>query len=160
MAEFVRKVRHFSLGLRDLGFGKGDKLIILSENRPEWTMTDFAAICQGGITVPVYTTLVAEQVKYIIDDSDATIVVVSDAEQGAKVEAIRPTLAKVKHFITFAPQAPAGVHDLRRGLRPGREARRGRSRTVRKDRPVGQARRRSPRSSTPRGRRAFPRVSS
>jgi long-chain acyl-CoA synthetase len=108
MAEFVRKIRHFSLGLRDLGFGKGEKLIILSENRPEWTMADFAAICQGGITVPVYATLVAEQSRYIIDDSDATIVVASDAEQGAKVEAVRATLAKVKHFITFAPQAPAG----------------------------------------------------
>jgi len=108
MAEFARTIRHFSLGIRDLGFGKGDKLIILSENRPEWTMTDFGAICQGGITVPVYATLVPEQIRYIIDDSDAAVVVSSDAEQGAKIDAVRPALSKVKHFITFAPQAPAG----------------------------------------------------
>jgi len=108
MAEFIGKIRRFSLGLRDLGFGAGQKLIILSENRPEWTMTDFAAICQGGITVPVYATLVPEQVRYIIDDSDATVVVVSDAEQWAKIDAVRASLTKVKHFITFAPQAPPG----------------------------------------------------
>jgi long-chain acyl-CoA synthetase len=108
MADFVRRIRHFSLGLRDLGFAAGQKLIILSENRPEWTMSDFAALCQGGISVPVYATLVPEQVRYLIDDSDATVVVFSDAEQGAKVEAVRSSLIKVKHFITFASQAPAG----------------------------------------------------
>jgi long-chain acyl-CoA synthetase len=108
MAEFFLTIRQFSLGLRDLGFAKGEKMIILSENRPEWTMADFASICQGGITVPVYATLVAEQARYIIDDSDATVLIASDAEQGAKVEAVRPTLSKVKHFITFASQAPAG----------------------------------------------------
>jgi len=108
MAEFARKIRHFGLGLRDLGFGKGEKLIILSENRPEWTMTDLAAISQGGITVPVYATLVAEQSRYIIDDSDATVVVASDAEQGAKIDAVRPALTKVRTFITFAPKPPAG----------------------------------------------------
>ena len=108
MAEFFRTIRHFSLGLRELGFAKGDKLIILSENRPEWTMTDLAAICQGGVTVPIYATLVPEQVRYIIDDSDAAVVVASDAEQGAKIEAVRSGLSKVKHFITFAPKAPAG----------------------------------------------------
>jgi long-chain acyl-CoA synthetase len=108
MSDFFRTIRRFSLGLRDLGFGRGEKMIILSENRPEWTMADFAAICQGGITVPVYATLVAEQARYIIDDSDATVIVASDAEQGAKVEAVRATLSKVKQFITLAPQAPSG----------------------------------------------------
>jgi long-chain acyl-CoA synthetase len=108
MAEFAMKIRRFSLGIRDLGFAKGDKLIILSENRPEWTMADFAAICQGGITVPVYATLVPEQVRYIIDDSDAAIVVFSDIEQWGKIEAVRSSLTKVKHLVSFAPQAPPG----------------------------------------------------
>ncbi len=47
-------------------------------------MADFAALCRGALTVPIYTTLVPEQVRYIIDDSDATIVVVSGAEQWTK----------------------------------------------------------------------------
>jgi long-chain acyl-CoA synthetase len=106
--EFGRKIRHFSLGLRDLGMAKGDKLIILSENRPEWTMTDFACLCQGGITVPVYTTLVPEQVKYIINDSDARFVVFSNTEQWSKLAVVRAELPQVKHFITFADKAPDG----------------------------------------------------
>lgn len=69
--EFANRVKYFSLGLKELGQGAGDKLIILSENRPEWVISDIANLCLGGITVPIYTTLVPEQIKYIIDDSDA-----------------------------------------------------------------------------------------
>ena len=106
--EFGAKVRHLSLGLKDLGLAKGDKLIILSENRPEWTMTDFACLCLGGITVPVYTTLVPEQVKYIIGDCDAKFVVFSNEELWAKIEAVKKDLPQVRHFISFAASAPAG----------------------------------------------------
>jgi len=110
--EFGRKIRHFSLGLRDLGMAKGDKLIILSENRPEWTMTDFACLCQGGITVPVYTTLVPEQVKYIINDCDARFVVFSNTELWSKIAVVKAGLPQVKHFITFADKAPEGCLTL------------------------------------------------
>ena len=105
--EFGTRVRHFALGVKDLGFAKGDKLIILSENRPEWTIADFASVCQGGVTVPIYTTLMPEQVKYIINDSDAKVVVVSNEEQWAKVAAVKADLATVKHFVTLLPKAPA-----------------------------------------------------
>ncbi|MBM3295824.1 MAG: long-chain fatty acid--CoA ligase [Candidatus Aminicenantes bacterium] len=105
--EFGLRVRRFALGLKDLGFAKGDKLIILSENRPEWTIADFASVCQGGVTVPIYTTLMPEQIKYIINDSDAQIVVVSNEEMWAKVAAVRADLGTVKHFITLLPKAPA-----------------------------------------------------
>jgi len=106
-AEFESAVREFALGLMDLGHRRGGKLIILSENRPEWTITDFSNLCLGGVTVPIYTTLVAEQVKYIIDDSDAEIVVVSNLFQYQKIASIRAGLPKVKHVIVFQPQAPA-----------------------------------------------------
>ena len=46
--EFGDRVRHLSLGLRELGLKPGDKLIILSENRPEWVIADFAALCRGA----------------------------------------------------------------------------------------------------------------
>ncbi len=108
-AEFGDSVKHLALGLRDLGFGAGQKLCILSENRPDWTTTDFATLSCGGLTVPIYTTLVSEQVRYIIDDSDATVVVVSNADQWRKIEPLRAGLAKVRHYITFADEAPAGV---------------------------------------------------
>ncbi|MBM3296127.1 MAG: long-chain fatty acid--CoA ligase [Candidatus Aminicenantes bacterium] len=107
--EFGERVRHFSLGLKTLGFAPGDKFVILCENRPEWVMADLAAVCAGGITVPIYTTLVPEQVKYIIDDSDAKCVLVSNIDQWRKVDAVKSQLGKVKHFIILDGPAPSGV---------------------------------------------------
>lgn len=110
--EFGNRVKNFALGLKDLGVEPGDKLIILSENCPNWVMTDLANLCIGGITVPIYTSLVPEQIKYIIDNSDAGVVVCSDHELWKKVEAIKNELIKVKHFILLQPEAPEGVLTL------------------------------------------------
>jgi long-chain acyl-CoA synthetase len=121
-AAFGEGVKHLALGLRALGFGGGQKLCLLSENRPEWTMTDFATLSAGGLTVPIYTTLVSEQIRYIVEDSDAAIVVVSNAEQWKKIEPLKPVLGKVRHYITFAAEAPAGVLTLEEVLAKGRAA--------------------------------------
>jgi len=119
--DFESMVKSLSLGLKELGFQPGDKLIILSENRPEWVMTDLAVQCAGGISVPVYTSLVPEQVGYIIDDSDAAFVVVSNAEQWAKVKAIKSQIKKVRRFITFAPETPEDVFGLADVMHKGQE---------------------------------------
>jgi long-chain acyl-CoA synthetase len=87
--EFGRRVKLLCLGLKDLGLEKGDKVVILSENRPEWVMTDHANLCLGAITVSIYTSLVPEQIKYIIDDSDAKAVFVSCEDLWKKVEAVK-----------------------------------------------------------------------
>ena len=107
--EFANRVKYFSLGLKDLGCEAGDKLIILSANRPEWVIVDIANLCLGGITVPIYPTLVPEQVKYIINDSDAKVVVCSNQELWQKVESAKAELTKVRHYITFLSEAPEGV---------------------------------------------------
>jgi long-chain acyl-CoA synthetase len=120
--EFGEGIKHLSLGLMALGFEAGQKLCLLSENRPEWTMTDLATLCAGGLTVPIYTTLVPEQIRYIIDDSDATVAVVSNADHWKKIEPLRPGLTKVKHYITFADEAPAGVLTLKEVMEKGRAA--------------------------------------
>jgi long-chain acyl-CoA synthetase len=110
--EFARRVRHLSLGLADLGLGAGDKLVIFSENRPEWTITDFAVLCAGAVTVPIYTSLMPEQVKYIINDSDAKIVVCSNRTLWLKVEAVRHELPSVHHFVLIEEAGPQGVVSL------------------------------------------------
>ncbi len=110
--EFARRVKHLSLGLADLGLGAGDKLVIFSENRPEWTITDFAVLCAGAVTVPIYTSLMPEQVKYIINDSDAKIVVCSNRTLWLKVEAIRHELPNVHHFVLIEEAGPQGVVSL------------------------------------------------
>ncbi len=110
--EVARRVRHLSLGLADLGLGPGDKLVILSENRPEWTMTDFAVLCAGAVTVPIYTSLMPEQIKYIINDSDAKIVVCSNRDLWLKVEAVKHDLRSVHHFVLIDEQGPEGTLSL------------------------------------------------
>jgi len=106
--EFGETVINFSLGLKTLGLNAGDKLIILSENRPEWTMTDVATLCLGGISVPIYTSLSPEQVKYIVNDSDAKVVVSSNEELWDKIRAVKGELPLVSQFITFLDYAPEG----------------------------------------------------
>jgi len=94
-SDFEAGVKELSLGLQSLGLEKGDKLVIFSDNSPFWVMTDLANLCLGGITVPIYTSLMPEQVKYIIDNSDAKIVVCAGSELWAKVAAVRHQLDKV-----------------------------------------------------------------
>jgi len=120
-AAFSQPVRHFSLGLKALGFGPGDKFVILCENRPEWVMSDLAALCAGGITVPIYTTLVPEQMRYIIDDCDAKVVLVSNAEQWKKIEAVKAQLSKVQYFLLLEGPPPAGVKSVAEVMERGRQ---------------------------------------
>jgi len=110
--EFARRVRHLSLGLADFGLTPGEKLVILSENRPEWTITDFAVLCAGGITVPIYTSLMPEQIKFIINDADARIVVVSNRDLWLKVDAVRAELRSVHHFVLIDEEGPQGMMTL------------------------------------------------
>jgi len=111
-AEFETRVRELSLGFRELGLRPGDKAVILAENRPEWVMTDLAILCAGGVSVPIYTSLLPKQVKYIINDSDAVIVVCSNRELWLKVEAVRGDLPGVRHFVMIDDEEPTGILTL------------------------------------------------
>ena len=111
-AEFETRVRELSLGFRELGLRPGDKAVILSENRPEWVMTDLAVLCAGGVTVPIYTSLLPEQIKYIVNDSEARIVVCSNRDLWLKVEAVRGGLPGVRHFVMIDEEEPAGLLTL------------------------------------------------
>ena len=109
-AELVRRVMRFALALRRLGVKRGDRIAILSENCPEWAITDYACLSIGVTDVPVYPTLPANQVKYILGDSGAVAIAVSSPQQLAKVQEIRGQLPALKHVIAFHPDATgAGV---------------------------------------------------
>ncbi|MGB9764264.1 MAG: AMP-dependent synthetase/ligase [Candidatus Saccharicenans sp.] len=110
--DFARRVRNISSGLKSLSLKKGDKLIILSENRPEWVMVDLAAICQGAITVPIYTSLTPEQIKYIVNDSEARFLVCSNLELWEKIDRIKNELPLVEKYIMMESQPAAGVLSL------------------------------------------------
>jgi long-chain acyl-CoA synthetase len=108
-AEFETTVRRLSLGFQAIGLKPGDRVALLSENRPEWVMADFATLTAGGVTVPIYTSLLSDQIRYIIDDAGATIVVCSDRDLLRKVVAVRSALPSVKHIVLIEGEAPAGT---------------------------------------------------
>jgi len=99
--ELARRVRHASLGLRELGVQPGDRVAIMSPNRPEWAIADFACLTARCADVPVYPTLPAKQAAYVIRDSGAVAVFVADAEQYAKVAETRADIPALRHVILF-----------------------------------------------------------
>jgi long-chain acyl-CoA synthetase len=106
---FGQTIRHFSLGMISLGLKPGDRVIILAESSPWWVMTELAGACAGATTVPVHSVLTPEQIKYIVNNSEAGIVVFSNPEMWEKLKSVRPDLPAVEHFITFAAEGWEGV---------------------------------------------------
>jgi long-chain acyl-CoA synthetase len=118
--EVLDRVQNTALGLRSLGIGPGDKVVILSENRPEWTMTDFAVQCLGAVVVPIYPTLMPDQIRYIVNDSDAKVIFASDRLLWPRVAAVRGELAKVAHYVVFDPEGIDGAMPLAELIDRGR----------------------------------------
>lgn len=83
--ELGQKVRLVAQGLASKGIEKGDKVAILSENRPEWAACDFGIQSAGAIVVPVYPTLIGKQIEYILRNSDSKILIASNSEQVGKI---------------------------------------------------------------------------
>src|SRR6188472_3194226 len=98
-AEVGEIVRSLSLGLIELGIEPQDKVAILANTRPEWTYLDFAALSAGAIVVPIYQTNSAEECRYVLENSDAKVVVVEDDEQMEKIRAVRGDLPLLEHVI-------------------------------------------------------------
>ncbi len=94
--QFYRDVAGMARALSKWGLLKGDRLAILSENRLEWAVTDFAAFLLGLVVVPIYSTLTAQQTAYILCDSGARVVVVSTEKQLEKVLSIKNQTAVEK----------------------------------------------------------------
>jgi long-chain acyl-CoA synthetase len=105
----VTRVRHVGLGLRALGIERGARVGILSENRPEWAIADYACLTTGLVDVPVYPTLPAEQIAYILNDAGVVALFVSTDVQAAKVAEVRPRLPALRHVIGFGERPWPGV---------------------------------------------------
>lgn len=99
--EMRNTVELIAMGLKSLGNKKGAHIAILSENKPEWIMTDYACAHFGYVSVPVYPTLLPDQIAYILNDSEATIIFVSNQTQAEKILGIRERLPHLKTMILF-----------------------------------------------------------
>ncbi len=100
-SEFGERTKGLALGLALLGVDRQDRVAILSENRPEWPMTDFATLSLGAMTVPIYTTYLAPQVEYILRDSLAKVVIVSNAIELQKVLDVRDRCPELRSVVVL-----------------------------------------------------------
>ncbi|MFI5239337.1 MAG: AMP-binding protein, partial [Gemmatimonadales bacterium] len=97
----LERVRHVSYALRRIGIVPGDRVAIISENRPEWAIADYACLTSGLTDVSVYPTLPASQIEYIMKDSGAIAAFVSTADQARKLASIRSKLPTLKYVVSF-----------------------------------------------------------
>lgn len=94
-------VYHAAKAFEEFGLKKGDKAAIISETRFEWVITDFACILNGIITVPIYTTMTPQQVKFILEHSEAKLCFASTKLLAEKVSDVFKELPELKHIISF-----------------------------------------------------------
>ena len=102
--EFIRRVRHIALGLSDLGIRSQERVALISENRPEWSIVDLAILSIGAIVVPLYTTQSVEQIEFILRDSGARALMISG---GRILKHAREGFAGIdhlEHVIVFDPE--------------------------------------------------------
>ncbi len=101
--EYGEVVRHFAMGLLSLGVKRGERVAILGSTREEWDLADRATLAIGGIGVGVYHSNPPEQVRYIVDHSEARILVVENEDQWKKIEEIRAEIPRVEKFVIMDP---------------------------------------------------------
>ena len=123
-SDLAERIQDLSLGLLELGIVPGDRVAILSENRPEWAIADYACLAACCTDVPIYPTLPARQVEHNLADSGSVAVFVSNQHQLEKVLAVRSRLAALRHIIAFEQGAVRpGVLSLDQVCAMGRSAR-------------------------------------
>jgi long-chain acyl-CoA synthetase len=122
--ELQEDVRAGALAIEASGVRRGDRVAIITENRPEWPVADFACLCSGVIDVPIYATLPSDQIAYIMRDCGARMIFVSTAEQLAKIEEIRNQLPALEKVVVFddVPVDGQRALTLKQFLEIGRKA--------------------------------------
>jgi long-chain acyl-CoA synthetase len=101
-SELREKVELFAHGLAALGVKRGDRVAIVSENRPEWVISDQAIVALGAVDVPVYTTMTAKQNEYIFNDAGVQFAIVSNQFQLNKVMRVFDDVKSLKKVIVMA----------------------------------------------------------
>jgi long-chain acyl-CoA synthetase len=94
-------VTALSLGLQDLGISDGDSVSIIARTRPEWTISDIAALALGAVTCPVYPQSEPGQAAFVINNVKAKAIFVENAQQAAKIDSIRSECPTLEHVISF-----------------------------------------------------------
>ena len=99
--EMIQRAENIALGLYALGLRKGDRVVILAANSPEWTLSDAGCQFAGVIDVPIYTTLTSDTVRYIVDDCAARVIFIQDAETYRRVLPSVADCDSLDRFVLF-----------------------------------------------------------
>jgi long-chain acyl-CoA synthetase len=106
---FFRRTAALARALDDLGVDRGERVLLLSDNRPEWHICDLAVLDIGAVDVPVYGTLTSEQIAYQVSDSGAVAAIADSPEQMAKLVEIRDQCPQLQHLIQLDGDTDDGV---------------------------------------------------
>jgi long-chain acyl-CoA synthetase len=106
--DYYEHVKNFAMGLHDLGFKREDKLAIIGDNRPEWVWAELAAQSLGGIPLGIYQDSMLNEVIYIINHSESTIIVAEDQEQCDKILSLKQ---KIPNVLNLVYTDPKGMRD-------------------------------------------------
>ncbi|MFZ0390663.1 MAG: long-chain fatty acid--CoA ligase [Calditrichia bacterium] len=98
-AEIYEITRQMAAALSKMGVKKGDRVLLLSENRIEWTISDYAILSLGAVTVPLYPTLLPSHIEFIVNNSGGKLMLVSNLQQLRKISSIRKKLKNLKNII-------------------------------------------------------------
>jgi long-chain acyl-CoA synthetase len=118
--EFERRVEACASGLLVHGVQPGDRIALLSENRVEWALVDIACLEIGAVVVPIYPTLLAEQIEYLLNDSGSVAVFCSTPDQVEKIRSIREKAPSVREVISFEAATSPDTQSLDKLLELGR----------------------------------------
>ncbi len=110
----------FASGLLEMGYSKGEKIMTVTNNRPQWNFADMGMSMAGVVHVPVYTSLNAEEYGYIMEHSDASMVIVSDQKLYDLIYPVSRKIKQVRHFYTF--EQIQGVSHWEEILEAGKKA--------------------------------------
>ncbi len=103
--DFCGRIRDAAMGLARLGISRGDRVALLSENRPEWAAADYAILATGASVVPIYPTLLPEQIEHLLRDSGAAAIIVSNTTHLEAVRSLRGRLASLRWCVVMDPPA-------------------------------------------------------
>ena len=103
--EVIERIKRIATGLASLGVKAGDRIAIISENRPEWSLTDLAILSLRAVNVPIYTTQAVEQIRYILEDSGAKMLFVSGKKLFKHAERAIQSVEQIEKLIFFDDDA-------------------------------------------------------
>jgi long-chain acyl-CoA synthetase len=108
-SDYIEAANNVSYGLLEMGFKKGDKIATISNNRPEWNFIDMGSAQAGVVHVPIYPTISDEEFRYILENSDAKVLIVSDKALYETLKPICEKLANLEGLYTFN-EVPGAKH--------------------------------------------------